>query len=177
MKITNIQKVAQETVYDITVDDAHHYILENGVVTHNSGLKYAADVICFLSKKKDRDEKEKKDVLGNLITITLAKSRLTIENKKVTVRLHYHKGLDRYYGLLDIALKYKIWAKMSKGINVGTEEEPIRVYEKDLDIHPELYYTSEVLARIDEACKKEFLYGLHDGPDVEEELDDNESED
>ena len=62
-----------------------------------SGLKYAASTIIYLSKKKEKDGTE---VVGNLIKAKTAKSRLSKENKDVTVRLYYdERGLDRYYGL------------------------------------------------------------------------------
>ena len=61
-----------------------------------SGLKYAASSIVFLSKKKDKNGTE---VVGNIVHCKNHKSRLTIENKMVDVRLSYEKGLDRYYGL------------------------------------------------------------------------------
>jgi hypothetical protein len=59
MKITKITKIANEPVFDIMVEAAHHYILDNGVITHNSGLEYAASTIVFLSKKKDKDKKRR----------------------------------------------------------------------------------------------------------------------
>ena len=58
-----------------------------------SGLKYAASSIIFLSKRK---EKEGTDVVGNIIHCKNHKSRLTIENKMVDVRLSYSTGLDKY---------------------------------------------------------------------------------
>ena len=67
-----------------------------------SGLKYAASTIIYLSKKKEKDGTE---VVGNLIKAKTAKSRLSKENKDVTVRLYYdERGLDRYYGLLAKAI-------------------------------------------------------------------------
>ena len=66
-----------------------------------SGLKYAASSIIYLSKKKEKDGTE---VIGNIIHCKNAKSRLTVENRMVDVRLNYETGLDRYYGLLDLAL-------------------------------------------------------------------------
>ena len=66
-----------------------------------SGLKYAASSIIYLSKRK---EKEGTEIIGNIIHCKNAKSRLTVENRVVDVRLTYDKGLDRYYGLLDMAL-------------------------------------------------------------------------
>ena len=51
-----------------------------------SGLKYAASSIIYLSKKKEKDGTE---IVGNLIKAKTAKSRLSKENKDVTVRLYY----------------------------------------------------------------------------------------
>ena len=35
----------------------------------------------------------------------------------VDVRLTYNKGLDRYYGLLELAEKYKVFKKLQQGMN------------------------------------------------------------
>ena len=48
-----------------------------------SGLKYAASTIIHLSKKKEKDGT---DIVGNLIKAKTAKSRLSKENRDVTVR-------------------------------------------------------------------------------------------
>ena len=65
-----------------------------------SGLKYAASTIIYLSKKKEKDGKE---VIGNIIKAKTHKSRLSKENKQVEIRLYYDdRGLDRYYGLLEV---------------------------------------------------------------------------
>jgi RecA/RadA recombinase len=81
-----------------------------------SGLKYAASSIIYLSKKKEKDGTE---VIGNLIKAKTHKSRISKENKDVTIRLYYdERGLDRHYGLLELGeiggLCYKyVW--MPKG--------------------------------------------------------------
>ena len=65
-----------------------------------SGLKYASSTIIYLTKKKEKDGK---DVIGNLIKAKTAKSRLSKENKDVTVRLFYDdRGLDKYLSLIHI---------------------------------------------------------------------------
>ena len=71
-----------------------------------SGLKYAASSIIYLSKKKEKDGK---DVVGNIIKCKNAKSRLTKENSTVETRLFYDRGLDRYYGLLELGEKYGVF--------------------------------------------------------------------
>ena len=118
-----------------------------------SGLKYTASTIVMLSKKKDKDGTE---VVGNIIKAKLVKSRLTKENSQVEVRLSYSHGLDRYYGLLDIAEKYEIIKKVSTRYELP---DGSKVFGKNINEEPEKYFTQEVLDQIDEACKKEFLYG------------------
>lgn len=126
-----------------------------------SGLKYTASTIAFLSKKKDKDGTE---VIGNIIKAKLIKSRLTKENAQVEVRLSYKDGLDRYYGLLDIAEKYEIIKKVSTRYELP---DGTKIFGKNINEDPEKYFTKEVLDQIDEACRKEFLYGQ--GDDVIEE--------
>ena len=81
-----------------------------------SGLKYAASTIVYLSKKKEKDGKE---VVGNIIKCKTAKSRLTKENSNVETRLFYDRGLDRYYGLLELGEKYGVFERKGNRIVVG----------------------------------------------------------
>lgn len=167
-KITSINyvKLSQPIkVYDIEVEDAHHYILGDGTVSHNSyvpmkkmgggsGLEYAASTIIFLSKKKDKNKDN--EVTGAIITTVLRKSRLTIENKKVETLLNYAEGLDQYYGLLDLAEKFGIFKKVSTRYELP---DGTKAFESAILNTPEKYFTEEILKQIDEKCKAEFLYG------------------
>ena len=118
-----------------------------------SGLKYAASSIVYLSKKKEKDGAE---VIGNIVHCKNHKSRLPIENKMVDVRLTYDKGLDKYYGLLDIAEKYNIFKKVSTRYELpdGTKQ-----YGKSIMNDPEKYFTEDIMKQIEEAVGKEFRYG------------------
>ena len=118
-----------------------------------SGLKYAASSIIYLSKKKEKDGTE---VIGNIIHCKNHKSRLTVENKMVDVRLTYDKGLDRYYGLLDLALKYDIFKSVSTRIELP---DGTKTFGKTINNEPEKFFTEEVMAQLEEAADKEFKYG------------------
>ena len=118
-----------------------------------SGLKYAASSIVYLSKKKEKDGTE---VVGNIVHCKNAKSRLTIENKMVDVRLMYERGLDRYYGLLELALKYGIFKSVSTRIELP---DGTKTFGKTINNQPEKFFTEEVMAQLDEAANKEFKYG------------------
>ena len=118
-----------------------------------SGLKYASSTIIYLTKKKEKDGK---DVIGNLIKAKTAKSRLSKENKDVTVRLFYDdRGLDKYYGLLDLGELGGLW----KNVAGRYEMNGKKVYAKEIYKNPEKYFTGEVMQALDEIAQKEFSYG------------------
>ena len=118
-----------------------------------SGLKYAASSIVYLSKKKEKDGRE---VIGNIVHCKNHKSRITVENKMVDVRLTYNKGLDKYYGLLDLALKYDIFKSVSTLIELpdGTKQ-----YAKTINNDPEKFFTEDIMKQLDDCADKEFKYG------------------
>ena len=154
LKITNIKKSKTQNVFDISIKDEPNYVLENGVITHNSGLKYAASTIVFLSKKKEKDANG--EVIGNIIHCKLYKGRFTKENKMVDVRLNYDTGLDKYYGLVDLGLAHGIFVKNSTRI---TMPDGSNVFEKHIYENPEKYFTKEIMQKLDDAAAKEFKYG------------------
>jgi len=118
-----------------------------------SGLKYAASTIIYLSKKKEKDGTE---IVGNIIKAKTAKSRLSRENKDVEVRLYYdERGLDRYYGLLELGEIGGLW----KNVAGRYEIDGKKVYAKQILKEPELYFTPEVMKKLDEISKEEFSYG------------------
>ena len=128
-----------------------------------TGLKYAASTIAMLSKRKEKDGTE---VIGNIIRVKMYKSRLSKEHAQAEVLLTYEKGLDRYYGLLDLAEKYKIFNKSSTRYELP---DGSKVFGKNINENPEKYFTKDVLDKIDEMCKNEFLYGKTNHFQVEEE--------
>ena len=118
-----------------------------------SGLKYAASSIIFLSKRKEKDGTE---IIGNIIHCKNAKSRLTVENRMVDVRLTYDKGLDRYYGLLDLALAFDVFKKQGTRVllpNGKTE------YGKTINNNPEKYFTEDVMDKLEVVVNEYFKYG------------------
>ena len=120
-----------------------------------SGLKYASSTIIYLSKKK---EKDKTEVVGNIIKAKTIKSRLSKENQQVEIRLYYdERGLDRYYGLLDLGEIGGMW----KNVGGRYEIDGKKVYGKQIYAEPEKYFTEEVMSKLDEISKNTFSYGTN----------------
>ena len=118
-----------------------------------SGLKYAASSIIYLSKRKEKDGTE---VVGNIIHCKNHKSRLTVENRMVDVRLTYDKGLDRYYGLLELAEKYEIFKKVSTRFELP---DGSKQFGKTILNDPETYFTEDIMHKLNIAAETEFKYG------------------
>ena len=118
-----------------------------------SGLKYAASSIIYLSKRKD---KEGTEVIGNIIHCKNFKSRLTKENAMIDVKLTYKKGLDKYYGLTELAEEAGIFKKVSTRYEMP---DGSKVFGKNINDNPEKYFTKDVLDKIDETAKRKFQYG------------------
>ena len=118
-----------------------------------SGLKYAASTIIYLSKKK---EKDKTEVVGNIIKAKTAKSRLSKENKDVSIRLYFDdRGLDKYYGLLELGELGGLWKNVAGRYEINGK----KIYAKQILAEPDTYFTDEVMQALDEIARQEFSYG------------------
>jgi hypothetical protein len=118
-----------------------------------SGLKYAASSIIYLSRRK---EKEGKEVIGQIIHCKNAKSRLTVENRIVDVKLTYKEGLDRHYGLLDLALASGVFEKSSTRVKLPNGKTE---FGKTINNNPEKYFTKEVMDSLEAVANQYFKYG------------------
>jgi len=120
-----------------------------------SGLKYAASTIIYLSKKKEKDQKE---VIGNIIKAKTNKSRLSKENKEVQIRLYYdERGLDRYYGLLELGEIGGMW----KNVAGRYEMNGKKIYAKEILKNPTEYFTDDIMEQLDNIAKDHFSYGTN----------------
>ena len=120
-----------------------------------SGLKYAASTIIYLSKKK---EKDKTEVVGNIIKAKTVKSRLSRENKDVNIRLYFdERGLDRYYGLLELGELGGLW----KNVAGRYEMNGKKIYAKEILKNPTDYFTDDIMKKLDAIAQQNFSYGTN----------------
>ncbi len=117
------------------------------------GLKYAASTIVFLSKSKDKDGTE---VIGNIIKCKLEKSRFTREQSVAETKLSFTKGLDRYYGLIELAIEAGVWKSQGGRIEL---QDGRKVFGKNINDNPSQYYTEGVMSAIDSYAAKKYKFG------------------
>ena len=120
-----------------------------------SGLQYAASTIIYLSKAKEKDGTGT-EVIGNKIRAKTQKSRLSKENQQVEIRLFYDsRGLDRYYGLLELGEIGGLWKNTANRYEIDGK----KLYAKQILKEPEVYFTDEVMQKLDVIAKGEYSYG------------------
>lgn len=138
IKIINKQ-VSTETkdVFDIEVDTDHHYLLENGVVSHNSGPIYASSIVLAMRKLK-----LKEDELGNKITevrgiraqCKVMKTRYNQPFTSVEIKIPYDRGMDPYSGLFDLFVQKNLLVKEgNKWCYTALDGTQIKKFEKAWD--------------------------------------------
>jgi len=186
MKTKRIKRIQNVTgshrVRDLSVP-SEHYLLANHVITHNSGgggLKYAASTIVYLSKKKLRDEDDKTNVIGSILTATLEKSRFTRYGKQVELLLTHEAGLDKYWGLFDLGKESGLLVAgtgktKGNGIEVNYYQFPDGqiASRKEIEENPVQYFeVAENIAAFEELCARTFRFGKTDPPieEPEEEI-------
>lgn len=165
-KILKIESIGYNPVYDIEVENAHHYVLFNDILSHNSGPKYTASVICLLSKRKEKDGT---NFIGNVVHCKLDKSRFTKEGSTIDILIDFTKGLSTYYGILEMMVEAGL--VKSTGTRFEFPHLETKVFRKEVAKNPELYFTQELLLKLDEVLQKKFLYGsvFQNSQELEEE--------
>lgn len=126
------------TMKDVPLIAVNHTYMEIGmfpkaVVSGGTGIYYSADTIWILGRQQDKDGTE---IKGYHFIINVEKSRYVKEKSKIPVSVSFEGGIQRYSGLLDIALVGNFVAKPSNGwyqkVDRSTGElVGTRVREKD----------------------------------------------
>lgn len=119
-----------------------------------TGLKYAASTIAMLSKKKEKDADG--DVIGSQIKIKTYKSRLSKENQEATVLLTFDKGLDRHFGLLDLAEEAELFKKVGNRYELPDGR---KVYGKEIINNPDKFFDDTYMQQLELFAKRKFSYG------------------
>jgi len=112
MKIKSIKSVGKLPVYDISVADNQQYVLENGIISHNTGSYYGSDNIWIIGRQQDKDSD---GINGYHFVINIEKSRYVKEKAKIPITVSFEGGINRWSGLLEVALQGNYIAKPKNG--------------------------------------------------------------
>ncbi len=102
------------------------------ITSGGTGLVYTANDIWIIGRSQEKDGK---DLKGYTFTITIDKSRKVKEKSKIPVTVLFEGGIEKYSGLLDIALEGNFIVKPKLGwYKLATAGEDVKaVRESDTD--------------------------------------------
>ena len=180
MKIVSKTFVGKKPVYDLSVKDKEQYVFANGVVTHNTGIMYSANTVLFVTKAQEKDGTE---LAGFKFTLIAEKSRAVKEKSKFPLLVTFDRGINRYSGLLDLAMTLDVIRKPKNGWYsrvIDGEMEAKCWRAKDTDCEE---FWSPILndPAFEAACNKKFKLSRGDInasnlEDLDDELDYNDIE-
>lgn len=130
-------------------------------VAGGSGLKYAADSIFILNKKKIKAGEESFEDGGIAVTCTGSKMRDTRPFTVIPFTINFSRGVTRYSGLFDFCLEAGLIVKsgMQYSFLPEIDEERIRFYKKSILEEPETYFTLPILQKLNTAMDPIFHFG------------------
>lgn len=148
------------------------------VISGGSGMQYSSSANFVCTKSKDLNSS--KAHIGTVITCTGRKNRFVRENLKIQFAIKFNSGLDRYYGLFDIAVDAGIIVKEGKSgflFNEADGKTVTKITEANFKRTPAKYWSTDRLNLVNEWIKVNFAYGSGEIPDTSEVPDDfDESE-
>jgi RecA/RadA recombinase len=105
------------TLKDVPMVVVNHTYQEMGlfpkaIVSGGTGVYYSADTIWILGRQQDKDGTE---IKGYHFIINVEKSRYVKEKSKIPVSVSFDGGIQKYSGLLDIALAGNFVVKPNNG--------------------------------------------------------------
>lgn len=105
------------TIKDIPMVVVNHVYMtqemySKPIVSGGTGIYYSADNIWIIGRQQDKDDKELK---GYHFIINIEKSRYVKEKSKIPITVNYDSGINRWSGLLDLALEGGYVTKPKQG--------------------------------------------------------------
>ena len=167
------------TIKDIPMIVVNHTYKEIGlypkdIVGGGTGSYYSADTIWILGRQQ---EKTGTEITGYNFIINVEKSRFVREKSKIPVAVSFDGGIQKYSGLMDIALEGNFVSKPSNGWYAKVDQETGEIGDKkrfDDTQTPEFWNDILASEKFKEYVRKryEITYGsiMGKGPILEEEI-------
>ncbi len=171
MKIKEIRSGPYQPVADIEVMNDNHYLLDNGIISHNSGFIFAATIIITMNKYKlkvDEEGTKISDTRGIRSKIKVAKSRYSKPFEEIEVHIPYDTGLSPYSGLYELFMSSGVLVKdgIKYAYNLGQPDE-IKLLKKEwLDFENSAVHYQKIMTETDD---REIVSVTSDGEETEAE--------
>jgi hypothetical protein len=164
------------TLKDIPMVVINHTYKEIGlypkdIVGGGTGSYYGSDNIWILGRQQDKDDKE---IKGYHFVINVEKSRYVREKSKIPITISYEGGINRWSGLLEVAIDGGYIVKPKAGWYATVNQETGEVNTPSMragDIVDNKEFWIKMFQETDFAEHIEKKYKMSMGPIIEEEVE------
>jgi hypothetical protein len=165
LTIKNIPMIAVNHTYQT------QEMYSKAVVSGGTGIYYSADNIFIIGRQQ---EKTDKTIDGYHFILNVDKSRFIKEKSKIPITVLYKGGINRWSGLLELALHLNYIAKPKVGwyqlVDRDTGELIGKSYrEAEIESNPDIW--THLLTKTDLPSAIEELYKLPHGKLLDDEID------
>ena len=162
------------TLKDIPMIVINHTYKEIGlypkdIVGGGTGSYYGSDNIWILGRQQDKDDKE---IKGYHFVINVEKSRYVREKSKIPITISYEGGINRWSGLLDVAIDGGYIVKPKAGWYATVNQETGEVNTPSMragDIVDNKEFWIKMFQETDFADHIEKKYKMSMGPIIDED--------
>lgn len=113
-------------------------MFSKAVVSGGTGIMYSADNVWILGRQQDKDGTE---IKGYHFIINVEKSRFVKEKSKIPISVSWEGGIQRWSGLLDIAVEGEYVHKGKKGRSTGYSH----MNKETGEVEEAVYYERETM--------------------------------
>lgn len=170
IEVVSIKSIGKRPVCDLTIDKVNHYFTDHGLVSHNTGVIYSANEIFVIGRQQDKGDD---GIQGFTFVINVEKSRRVREKSKILINVNFDKGINKYSGLLEIALASGHVVKPKNGWYAKVNQETGEILDKNYrekDTHNKEFWTSVLEDPTFEAWINK-NYGIAEGQMIMEDTD------
>lgn len=106
------------TLKDLPCIAINHIYMEQGlypkaIISGGTGAMYSSNAAWIIGKSQEKNKDG--DLIGFNFTINIEKSRFVIERSKIPLTVTFEGGINKYSGILDLALEGNFVAKPTNG--------------------------------------------------------------
>jgi hypothetical protein len=165
LSLTNTPFLISNHVYDSL--NAYQPKTQSG----GKAVTYCGDQIFLITKAKEKDGDIR---CGSTLSLKLVKSRFQKEDTVYKLLLLYNKGLWKYSGLFELALKYGIFKK--EGNSYIVSNDGIKVTKKEIYKNADTYYTEDILNKLNMSLMADVGFGITQDINIENFSDEEEDD-
>ena len=133
-------RAVMKKVYIVVINHVYSSLdkYAKDAISGGSGTYYNSNIIWVIGREQDKDDKTK-EILGYDFKINIEKSRFIKEGEQIPISVTFESGIDRWSGLLDLALESKLIIRPTAQLYARADKPETTYKRKEFDRNDEFW--------------------------------------